>query len=338
MSSNEEKLEEEKKEFDTYFTNDIDEYELKLYYINPDSKRRKEYVETFTNQIPHDDYITELYGHGHFWCMGMDARGKIKSKNIFISEMAVKRIRQKKIEEQRKLNPEVSLSDNNGYQNGNGNGNGFKEAIETIMPIFEMAYKRKESPLDSMSGGVDALQKMFISNMTMVNDQALNHTKKLVSEKMNDKGEDWKEEVVRMFTPAIENVMQKMFGGGNQVNGNQQPANPPPKKPQEPVDINPQYTQNVVNSLKEYVEDVLSSNDQRAEAIIEKIKQQSEYAVITSSPQQIDLFFETLSTTIGVPKAKLFMAKLGFEDEEDNKDDKNEAEFKDVTTDKAPVG
>jgi len=160
MSSNEEKLEEEKKEFDSYFTHDVDEFELKLYFINPSTKRRKEYIETFTNRIPHDDYIAENYSHGHFWCMGTDARGKIKSKNIFISEMAVKRIKQKKYEEQLKLNggePPV----NNNQQNNNGSG--FKEAIETIMPIFEMAYRRKESPMDTLGSGTEALQKMFIN-------------------------------------------------------------------------------------------------------------------------------------------------------------------------------
>ncbi|MCK5075522.1 MAG: hypothetical protein KAR38_04055, partial [Calditrichia bacterium] len=199
MSGNEEKLEEEKKEFDSYFSKDMDEFELKLYFVNANTKRRREYLETFQNTIPHDDYITEIYGHGQFWCMGMDARGKIKSKNIFISEMAVKRLKQKKYEEQVKLNGGVPPTNGNGQQNGNSMA-GFKEMIDTLMPIFQMANQRNTSPLDSFSGGAAELQKMFINNMQMVNDQALGHTKKLVTEKLSDKPEDWRESVVNLFS------------------------------------------------------------------------------------------------------------------------------------------
>jgi len=172
-----------------------------------------------------------------------------------------------------------------------------------------------------------------------VNEQALGHTKKLVSEKMNDKGEDWKEELVRMFSPAIEKVMTNMFNGGNQANGNgngQGAQQQPPQQPQQqqPVDINPEYTQNVVDSLAPHLEDLLSSNEQRAATLIENIKAQKEYLVVTSSSAQVDLFYETLSLKIGVPKAKRVMTQFGFEDEEEEKG----AEFKDVNTDKTAVG
>jgi len=333
VMSNDIQQEEEKKEFDLYFETAVDDFELKLYYINPDSKRRKEYIETFSNTRPNDDYIAEIYGAGHFWCMGTDHKGKIKSKNIFISDMAVKRIKDKRYEAQTKLNGGQPPQGNN---NGGGNGS-IQETIGVLMPILEMAFKSKQpSQIEQFIPGMESISKMMFNNMEMVSTNALNHTKKLVTEKLADKPVDWREDIVGLFAPLIERTIERMMNGGTKANGNSNGAAQPqqPEKPSGPVPVDPNYTQTVVNNLMPHLESVLTLKGDKRDELVATIKNQKEWFVIISSQPQIDLFYEVLSTTAGVPKAKRVMDIFDFNDSDDDKTTPHE----DVTENEKSVG
>lgn len=308
-------LDEEKKQFDIYFGEEADEFELKLYFINPATKKRKEYVETFQSEVPHDDYIAEIYGFGHFWIMGHDKRGKMRSKNIFISEMAVKRIQKKRHDEQVQLNggiepPPPAASNQIGQ---------LKEVIEAITPLLQLQGEiKRPTPIDDMGKIYKSLSETFVRNMDTVNNQAITYTKKLVNEKLEDKSPTWVEELFTMASPVLEGIFTKIMAknGMGVAAGPTPGGGTPSQNNQEVIPPNPEWTQHLVSELKPTLELILESGDKARLKIINKIKEQKEYHVVTSTPQQIELFFETMSVTIGVEKAKKIMDLFGFIDEE----------------------
>ncbi|MDX1373766.1 MAG: hypothetical protein R3321_14930, partial [Nitrososphaeraceae archaeon] len=185
-----------KSPFDLYFDECQDDFIIKLYEKphSPGRRAAKEWIEDFENEKPSEEYITTMYGAGHYWVMGIDKDGKIKSKDIVISDRAVQRI-------QKKSRGAAQMEDLpiNSLAGGRGN-NGIvesvgilKELISGVIAPLISANQKPVSQLDQFEEMSSKMIKLFEKNLEMVNNQMIGYTKKIASEQMADKKEEKEE-------------------------------------------------------------------------------------------------------------------------------------------------